>query len=94
MSSPQPKEVIDLKKELGVGANGPILPKPKKFRFKKVRFPLSPVKLGNGQTIEFRTMKLLRGGHSKFGIFETTDPKVAEHLRAVAKTKTQHVVEV
>lgn len=90
----QQKDVVDLKKELGVGANNPTQPKAKTFRFKKIRFPVQPVKLGDGQTIEFRTIKLGTGGQSKYGIFETTDPKLAEQLRAAVKAGTRHIFEV
>lgn len=88
------KEVVDLKKELGTGADAPVTLKPKLFRFKKLQFPLQAVKLGSGRRVTFQVLKLNTGGFSRWGILETEDPKLAEELRALSKANSQYVKEV
>lgn len=86
------KEVVDLTKELGVGANAQPQAKPKKFRFKKLQFPVQPVILGNGKRVTFQQVKLNTGGNSHWGMFETEDASLAEQLRAL--NGSQYVREV
>jgi hypothetical protein len=85
------KEVVDLKLELGVGADAPLLPKLKVFRFKKIRFPAQPVNLGNGRQVQFRPVKLGTGGFSTWGEFETPDEDLAKELSKLAKARSQYV---
>lgn len=86
------KDVVDLKKELGIGGEPtPSQPKAKVYRFKKLQFPLQIVKLKSGRTVQFQVRKLNTGGYSKWGLFETEDPGLAKELQEIAG-KSQYVI--
>lgn len=89
-----PKEVIDLKAQPEAAVKPPTpaaANKPRVFKFQKVRFPGSPVRVGK-ERIQFRLVKQRTGGYAPYGLLETTDQALAEKLDKIAKAREQYVV--